>query len=459
MSRTARGRVLTRLLLTALLTAAALGWAMTGMATPASAVTDTDVERPAADIVYFWGEGCPNCANATAYLDEVALDHPDLVVERLEIWNDADNRDVFEQTAGELGFEATSVPTIVIDERVWIGWTSAVERDIDGAIDTVLRGDSPRPGVFGSAAAGTCSDVTGVCTSATGTVVDVPLVGEVGLEGQSLLVSTVLIGFVDGINPCSLWVITILLVIVIRSGSRRRVMAIGSRFLLVTAAMYALYMAAMYSALAVVGYLGAIQIVVGAAALVFGAVSVKDYFALKKGLSFTIRDSDKPGIFQRARKAAGQQALIPALIATVGLAVAVSLLEAPCTAGFPLLWTGMLHANDVGAAQTAALWLAYMVPYLLDEMAIFTVAIVTMRATHMQEKHGELLKLIAGVTMLMLAVVMFTDPTLMEDPWVALALFGAAFVLAALVHVVSQQVRATRASRAQVEQDARKFDA
>src|SRR5690606_31004284 len=114
-------------------------------------------------------------------------------------------------------------------------------------------------------------------------------------------------------------------------------------------------------------------------------------------------------------------------------------------------WTGMLHANEVGAAETGMLWIAYMVPYLLDEMAIFAVAIITMKATHMQEKHGELLKLIAGVTMLMLALVMFIDPTLMEDPITALALFGFAFVAAAGIHMVTEQVKKTRRLRAELE--------
>ena len=46
---------------------------------------------------------------------------------------------------------------------------------------------------------------------------------------------------VDGVNPCSLWVLTMLLALVLHSGSRRRVMAVGGTFLLVTSLMYGLY--------------------------------------------------------------------------------------------------------------------------------------------------------------------------------------------------------------------------
>jgi hypothetical protein len=300
--------------------------------------------------------------------------------------------------------------------------------------------------VYGTPGAGTCSDDTNVCVAGDdGVTIDVPFFGEVSLGDRSLLVSTLIIGFVDGVNPCSLWVISVLLTIVIRTASRRRVVAIGSTFLAITAGMYALYMAGIYSALTVVGFVGKIQVVVAVAAGVFGAVSLKDYFAFKKGLSFTISDSSKPGIYARVRNAAGHHALIPALTATVALAVAVSLIETPCTAGFPVLWTGMLQAKGVGFAETAVLFVAYMIPFLLDEMIVFGIAVATMRATKMQEKHGEVLKLVAGVTMLALAGTMVFAPELMEEPMSALALFAAAFALAAIIHLVTMSIRQRRA--------------
>lgn len=413
-----------------------------------AAASDTDL-LPDADLVLFWGDGCPNCAKEKDWLEDVKEQYPDLTVELIEVWNDADNRELFQAVGEELGFEAGSVPTTVIGERVWIGWTQPIEQDMSSALALVERGDAPPAGVFGTSGAGTCSDETLQCSTAEPELtIDVPFVGEVSLGGKSLLVSTIIIGFVDGINPCSLWVLSVLLTIVLRTASRPRVIAIGTTFLLITAVMYGLYMAAFYSALTVVGFLGFIQVAVALIAGIFGIVSVKDYFAFKQGLSFTISDKAKPGIYQRMRDAAGHRALIPALGATVVLAVGVSLLETPCTAGFPVLWTGMLQANGVGGAETVALFVAYMIPFLLDEFLVFAVAVATMRASKLQQKHGELLKLFAGVTMLVLAAVMVIDATLMENPVAALLLFAGAFGLATAIHVVTTRIRAKRAAAA-----------
>ncbi|MFN3865628.1 MAG: hypothetical protein ACK4MD_02820 [Demequina sp.] len=417
----------------------AAGPGLTVAAAPASAVD------PDADLVLFWGDGCPNCEIEREWLEGVEANHPGIEIVQYEVWNDESNQELFAAEAERLGFAGGSVPTTIIGERVWIGWTGQIEQDVAGAIAVVERGELPRAGVFGTAGAGTCSLDDGLCsTEGPASTINVPLLGEISLSADSLLFSTIVIGFVDGINPCSLWVLSILLAIVLRTRSRRRVLAIGVTFLTVTAVMYALYMAAFYSALAVVGFIGWIQIAVAVIAGVFGVVSVKDYFAFGKGLSFTIRKEDKPGIYKRMREAAGTKALIPALGATVVLGVGVSLLEAPCTAGFPVLWTGMLHANGVGPAETAALFVAYMVPYLLDELIIFGIAVATMRATKLQDKHGELLKLFAGVTMLVLATVMVIDPTMMENPMLALALFTGAFFLAMAIHMVTTRVRRAR---------------
>lgn len=406
-----------------------------------------DEPRPV-ELVYFRGEGCPNCEKLEEWWeDELFVEFPNVTVVDYEIWNDAANRDVFARLGEELDFPATATPTVILGERVWIGYSSAVTNDMRASIAAASRGEAVQGGLYGSPQAGACDSETLQCTAAgSGTTIDVPLFGQIDLGEHSLLFSTLVIGFVDGINPCSLWVITVLLTIVIRTGSRRRVIAIGSTFLVVTAAMYALFMAGIYSVLGLMGHLVQIQLAVAAIAGVFGLFALKDYFAFKKGPSLSISDSAKPGLYKRMRDLAGTKALLPALGATVVLAVLVSLLETPCTAGLPVLWTGMLQQAGVDGATAVLYFIVYMIPFLIDEFVVFAIAVVTMRATRMQEKHGQLLKLVAGVTMLTLAGAMVIAPGVMENPLAMLALFVGAFVAAAAIHALTTRIRAGRQS-------------
>jgi hypothetical protein len=140
-------------------------------------------------------------------------------------------------------------------------------------------------------------------------------------------------------------------------------------------------------------------------------INIKDYFWYKEGLSFTIDDEKKPGLYKRIRKVMDAGDSMWGLIAaTVVLAAGVSLVEFACTAGFPVLWTNLLVSQGVTAGTFVLLLLVYMLIYQLDELGIFFVAVFTLRSSKMEEKHGRILKLIGGMLMLTLAVVMLVDP-------------------------------------------------
>jgi hypothetical protein len=401
---------------------------------PAAAAATTP-DRGEVTLTLFWDYDCSKCTAEREFLAQLQQEHPPLRIEQFELHEPA-NRDRFEQVMGQLGLDATSSPTTVVAGRVWIGFSDAIRDDIRRVVEAALRGEPVPAGVYGTA--GTCEAESTACAAPTeATTVHVPLVGDVDVASQSLVISTLVIGFVDGVNPCSLWVISILLAIVIRTGSRRRVLAVGSAFLAVTAGMYGLYMVGIYSALSVIGYLWAIQVIVGIVAGVIGVLAVKDYFWFRRGPSMSIREGSKPGLYRRMREVAASRSLPAALGATVLLAVAVSLLETPCTAGFPVIWTGLLEAFDVGIPAAVLLFVLYMLPFLIDELLVFGVAVATMRASKLQEKHGRLLKLVAGVFMVALAGTMLVRPSIMESPLGATIVFLVATAVALGTHLVT----------------------
>ena len=386
--------------------------ALLALAAPGSAVGRPAAEPPPVELILFWGDGCPHCAAEKQFLAELGSEYPDLVMRLYEVWNNAANRQLFAQTAAAAGVEARAVPTTFVGDHVWVGFTDAIGEEIRAVVAAALEGRDIEP--------------------EHSLVVDVPFVGEVDLGGRSLVVSTVVIGFVDGVNPCSLWVLSILLALVLHSGSRRRVAAVGGVFLLVTSTMYGLYMVGAYSALSYVGYLPWIRVSVAAVAGVLGVLQLKEALGVSAGPSLGLSPKAKPGMYQRMRKLSDADRPLPGLLAaTAGLAVGVSLLETPCTVGLPILWTNLLAENDVPFAGAAVLFLIYLVVFLLDELIVFLGVVTTMRALKVQEHHGRALKLVSGVVMVTLAVVMIARPEAMETVGGAVVVFAIAATLAA----------------------------
>lgn len=296
----------------------------------------------------------------------------------------------------------------------------------------------------------TC-ELQGTSPAETRIPVRLPIVGEVDVSSMPLYLMTAVIAFVDGFNPCSLWLISLLLGIVVSTGSRRKVFLVGLTFLAVTMAVYGVFMVGLLNVFRFVPYMRWIQVLVAVVAFTFAVVNLKDYFWFKRGFSFTIPDRFKPGIFKDIRGIMKVERSTWAMVwATAVMALGVAVVELPCTAGFPMIWTSTVAQHDVGVFAFGALLALYLVIYLLDELLVVGGATVAMRPGRFEERHGRALKLIGGMVMLALGVVMLVNWEMMREFGGILLVFGAAIGASLLVMLIRRRLspspRDTRAA-------------
>ncbi len=395
------------------------------------------------NIYFFWGDGCPHCAQAEPFLQDLSKRYPSAKVKAYEVWYVAQNQELMNKMAQAHNFQAQYVPTIFIGDRYWVGYSEAIGAEIEDTVKACLAqgckdaGAGIMPGVTEEAANGQSISTERPAVD----MITVPLIGTVDLAGQSLWISTALISFVDGFNPCSVWVLTMLLALTLHTGSRRKVLIIGLIFLTVTALVYALFIAGLFTVFTFINYVGWIQVIVALVALFFASVNIKDYFWYKEGISFTIADEQKPGLFKRMRGVMdASQSFWGLAGATVVMSAGVSLVEFSCTAGFPVLWTNLLAAQKVTALTFVLLLLLYMLIYQADELVIFFMAVYSLKASRLEEKQGRILKLIGGVLMLTLAGVMLINPSLMNSISSSMTVFGIAFGLVLLILLFHRRI-------------------
>ncbi len=393
-------------------------------------------------LYFFWAEGCPHCAAAKPILSEFQKRYPQLEVRSFEVKTNADNQRRLAAMAAKFGFEPTGVPVFFLGSQHWVGYSeSATPRVLQAAIARCV--------------ASGCGDAgaevpDGDTSKPPREVVDLPFVGQIDPQRQSLVLSTVLIAAVDGVNPCSLWVLSILLALTLRTGSRRTTVITGLVFIVVTGLVYALFIGGIFTVFQVLSFTPVVRVVVAVLAVAFAAINIKDFFWFKAGVSLSIPDSRKPGIYDRMRRVLGSAQSLPALVAsTMVLAAGVSFVELACTAGFPVLWTSLVTDRGVSPVGFSLFLGLYMLIYQLDELVIFAVAVATMRMTKLQERQGRLLKLLSGMMMLSLAVVMLAKPELLNDVRTSLLVFASAGAVAALVVAADRRFRSPR----QVDRD------
>lgn len=387
----------------------------------------------AVEMHVFYGEGCPHCEEQHLFLDALQRTHPELQVHRYEVWHDDSHHRLFREMSKAHGVDSGSVPTVFLDGRAWVGHSPRIAAEIEAAV-TALP----------AAAGGAIRHTEGAAPRIAGgdaRVIEIPGIGPLAVRGDSLVYSTLLIAFVDGFNPCSFWVLTLLMGLVVHSGSRGRVALVGGTFLLATTLVYGAFMVGLFSVLGYVLYLEWVQWLVAGFAALFGLVNVKDYFWYRRGISFTISEQQKPGIYRRMRRVIASSGHPLALVAaTAAMAVGVSLVELPCTAGFPVVWTALLTEQGIVGGAFLGLLALYLLVFLLDELTVFAVAVATLRVGRFEERHGRLLKLIGGMVMLALALVLLWNPAVMNQLGDSLLVFGAAMASALLIHVFATKI-------------------
>jgi glutaredoxin len=363
---------------------ARIGFLVLLLACRAAAASDV------AAIEVFTRAGCPHCADARAFLTELARGRPDLRVVWREVDRDPDALRELERLSREAGAEAPGVPTFRIGEALVIGFESA---ETTGARIRALV-EAP----------------AGAAPSARGDAVDTGLFGTLRASELGLPLFTVALGLVDGVNPCAMWVLLFLLSLLVNLRDRRRMALVAGTFVLASGLVYFAFMAAWLNVFLLIGLSRDVQIALGLVALAIGALQVKDFFAFGRGPSLSIPDGAKPGIYARARAILRERSALASLAGVAVLALLVNTVELLCTAGLPAVYTAILAHAPLSGAEHYAYLALYNLAYVADDALMVTLAVVTLAKTKLGERAGRVLKLTSGAVMLALALCLLFFP-------------------------------------------------
>ena len=343
-----------------------------------------------ATIEIFTASGCPHCARALDFLQQLQREYPWLEVHHFDVRKDIRAMERFIEINQQAGIKQPGVPTFLICGSFSTGFDNP---------DTTGKDIRLQLGVDKEA-----------FSNEEGGGVEVPLLGTVSVSTLGLPLFTIIIGLVDGFNPCAMWVLLVLLSLLVNLRDRSRLFVIAGSFVFVSGLVYFAFMAAWLNLFFIIGVSRVIQVSVGLIAVLIGAVNIKDYFSFRKGLSLSIPDSAKPGIYQKMRRVVYAQNLFAALIAVIVLAVLVNLVELACTIGLPALYTQILAGRNLEPYQYYAYLLIYNLAYIFDDAVMVTVAIYTLSSHRLQESGGRWLKLISGLVILIIGALLIVAP-------------------------------------------------
>ena len=347
--------------------------------------------EPVQDLEVFVRAGCPHCEAAKIFLDVLRRERPSL---RIAIYDVAENsaaRQRLATLAGERGLDNFGVPTFLIGTELIVGFLSADTTGVEilARLDRLNQDATPHPAVEG---------------------IHTTWFGELRVKDLGLPLFTIVIGLLDGFNPCAMWVLLFLLSLLVNLQDRRKMALIAGTFVLVSGVVYFAFMAAWLNMFLLIGFSRPIQVGLGGIALFVGAVNVKDFFALHHGITLSIPESAKPGLYARVRGILQAEHLAGAMAGIVILAGLVNLIELLCTAGLPTIFTQILTMQQMPSWEYYGYLGLYNLAYILDDSLMVTIAVVTLSRRKLQERAGRWLKLVSGIVMVGLGGLLLMKP-------------------------------------------------
>lgn len=431
---------------------------------PAS-VNAQDIVADHPILYLFWGEGCSHCEEEKEFLQEIQERYPELEIRLFEVWNVAENREIAEAMRQAYDVKSSSVPMTFIGHWTVTGYRDAdttgrqIEQQINlclqqGCIDALtmlgpnkavldirnqIQQDalgnwkrvSPRatpqpvstvppveasPSVSQTETDSVTQNISSqpIATPIPEDLVSLPVLGNITVSDIGLPLFTLIIGGLDGFNPCAMWVLSFLLTLVIYAKSRSKILLIGGIFVVASGVIYFMFMVAWLNIFMFVSYVTPLRVAVGLVAIVMGLINCKDFFFFKQGISLTIPESAQPKLFKKMRGLVQATAIPAIILGTIVLAVTANLIELLCTAGFPAIYTHILTLqNDLSVVQYYLYLGLYNVIYVIPLAAIVGVFAWKMGGRKMSEKEGRILKLVGGVLMLALGIILLVKPQIL----------------------------------------------
>ncbi|MBD3238363.1 MAG: hypothetical protein GF332_01850 [Candidatus Moranbacteria bacterium] len=381
-------------------------------------------------INFFHSQGCPHCEKQSQYLDLIETRYSRIRINRYEISSNPENAKLMEKFSQKLRAKRSGVPFTVINNDYLLGWH---EQNTSGKLlDEIIYqqcgiliqlndqdqpesrqavNSTPEPSINNQNRNQSSSKKHRLNTYLED--IQIPLFGTIDLSGYSLPLITIFFGFLDGFNPCAMWVLLFLISILIGIPDKKRRWLLGAVFIVASGLIYFLFMTAWLNILLFLSFIFWIRFFIGLIALGGGGYNIFQFFRTKDKGCQVVDEEKRQKIFDKIKKISQENQLFLALGGLIVLAFSVNLIELICSAGLPAIYTQILSINQLPWYQYYLYLLLYIVFFILDDLIIFALAMITLKMTGISTKYGRLSHLVGGALMILIGLLLIFKPELL----------------------------------------------
>jgi hypothetical protein len=394
---------------------------------PGARAEDAGTRAPSVSqvpVYVFFSTTCPHCAKALGFLTKLSAREPRMRLVPFVLSNDDRHDSLFAEISKTYEIEPPAVPLILVGEAVFVGYgeNSTSGMEIETQVKSCLAKKCPDPVAARLARHG----LTGVAAGASPTppasnvkrpplpeTINIPVLGEIALGTLSLPALTILLGAIDGFNPCAMWVLVFLIGLLMGLKDTFRMWSYGVVFLVTSGAVYFIFLAAWLNMFLFVGALTWMRVAIGLLAIAAGAWYLAEFWRNPYAVCKITSPSSRQRIMDRMRAAVTEPSFLIAIVSIMALAIVVNMIELLCSAGIPAVYTQVLALNDLSPWAHYGYLLLYIAVFMLDDALVFAAAMITLRQTGLVGTYARYSHLIGGIALLAVGALLILRPDLL----------------------------------------------
>ncbi len=362
------------------------------------------------NIYLFYGDGCPHCAEEEEWFKTYLEKNKNIKIHRYEVWYDKDNQEKYSKVHEILNDKSSGIPYLVIGESVISGFDKDLTPErIRNAVEYYSNVNyKDKVGMY----LGVVSESeTGQDeTKYEDTKVKIPLLGTKEAKDVSIGLSAILIGVVDGFNPCAMWILLFLISMLLGMKNKKRMWILGITFLASSALVYFLFLLSWLNLSVFLNKVLYIRVAISFFAVLFGVLQVVNFFFKKDDGCEVVGNKNRKRIIKSIQKIIKEKSFILAILGIILLAASVNIIELLCSLGLPVMFTQILAINEVSKVGQILYSLLYVLFFMIDDVIIFIIAMKTLEIKAISNKYGKYSHLIGGLIMIIIGVLMVYKP-------------------------------------------------
>lgn len=376
------------------------------------------------NIYFFHSNTCPHCKEEIKLLNELDEYYDNINIYKYEISND--NNSVLLSNIGTLlDVKITGVPFTIIGNKYFVGYSSEnskktfistikyfstysytdvvgkyiKENNFSNSEEIILPTDGITPDISPEEYNKNYANYT----------FNLPIIGQVDTSKLTLPLTTIVIGLVDGFNPCAMWILLFLITMLVGLNDRKKMFILGLSFILTSGVVYFLIMLLWLDLSKLLINVSYIRIIIGLTGIIIGSINLLKGLKKEKGCTI-VEDKKRNKIITKIRSFTKEKNMFLCILGVVTLGVSVNVIELACSLGLPLIYTEILSLANITKLESIIYLIIYIFFFLIDDIIVFIIAMFTLKVTGLSNKYSKLSKILGGVILILLGVLLIFFP-------------------------------------------------